>query len=103
MIMMTMLEKKMPLSMLANEMKMYPQCLKNIVVKDKEAAQKDEVVLKEVDRVNRELEGNGRILLRASGTEPKIRVMVEATSDETAEKYVDQLIAVIKERGLNAE
>ena len=103
MIMMTMLEKKMPLSMLANEMKMYPQCLKNIVVKDKEAAQKDEVVLKEVDRVNHELEGNGRILLRASGTEPKIRVMVEATTDETAEKYVDQLIEVIKERGLAAE
>ena len=47
--------------------------------------------------------GDGRILLRASGTEPKIRVMVEATTDEICEENVDKLIAIIKEQGLTAE
>ncbi|MBP5774134.1 MAG: phosphoglucosamine mutase [Clostridiales bacterium] len=103
MVMMTMLDKKLPLSMLANEMKMYPQCLKNVVVKDKEEAQKNPVVLKAVEEVTKSLGGDGRILLRASGTEPKIRVMVEAKSDELCEQNVDKVIAVIKEQGLIAE
>ncbi|MBR0395330.1 MAG: phosphoglucosamine mutase [Eubacteriales bacterium] len=103
MVLMTMLEKKLPLSMLAGEMKMYPQCLKNVVVKDKEAAQKNPAVLKGVEEVNKALAGDGRMLLRASGTEPKIRVMVEAKTDEICEKYVDQLIEVIKEQGLTAD
>ncbi|MBR1797143.1 MAG: phosphoglucosamine mutase [Clostridiales bacterium] len=103
MVMMTMLDKKLPLSMLAGEMKMYPQCLKNVVVKDKKAAQEDPVVVAAVNKVNEELAGNGRMLLRASGTEPKIRVMVEAATDEICEKYVDQLIDVIKQQGLTAE
>ena len=103
MIMMTMLDKKLPLSMLAGEMKMYPQCLKNVVVKDKEEAQKNPAVLKAVDEVNKALNGDGRMLLRASGTEPKIRVMVEAKTDEICEEYVDKLIAIIKEQGLTAE
>ena len=102
MVLMTMLEKKLPLSMLAGEMKMYPQCLKNVVVKDKEAAQKNPAVLKGVEEVNKALAGD-RMLLRASGTEPKIRVMVEAKTDEICEKYVDQLIEVIKEQGLTAD
>ena len=103
MVLMTMLEKKLPLSMLAGEMKMFPQCLKNVVVKDKEEAQKNPAVLKGVEEVNKALAGDGRILLRASGTEPKIRVMVEAKTDEICEKYVDQLIEVIKEQGLTAD
>ena len=103
MIMMTMLDKKLPLSMLAGEMKMYPQCLKNVVVKDKEEAQKNPVVLKAVEEVTKSLGGDGRILLRASGTEPKIRVMVEAKSDELCEQDVDKVIAVIKEQGLIAD
>ena len=103
MIMMTMLDKKLPLSMLAGEMKMYPQCLKNVVVKDKEEAQKHPAVLAGVEAVNKALAGDGRMLLRASGTEPKIRVMVEAKSDELCEKYVDQLIEVIKAEGLAAD
>ena len=102
MVMMTMLEKKMPLSMLAGEMKMYPQCLKNVMVKDKKAAQEDPEVVKATERVSAELGDDGRILMRASGTEPKIRVMVEAKSDEICEKYVDQVIDVIKKRGLTA-
>ena len=103
MVMMTMLDKKLPLSMLAGEMKMYPQCLKNVVVKDKEEAQKNPVVLKAVEEVTKSLGGDGRILLRASGTEPKIRVMVEAKSDELCEQNVDKVIAVIKEQGLIAD
>ena len=103
MVLMTMLEKKLPLSMLAGEMKMFPQCLKNVVVKDKEEAQKNPAVLKAVDEVNKALGGDGRILLRASGTEPKIRVMVEAKTDEICEENVDKVIAVIKEQGLIAD
>ncbi|MBR2820527.1 MAG: phosphoglucosamine mutase [Clostridiales bacterium] len=103
MVLMTMLEKKLPLSMLAGEMKMFPQCLKNVVVKDKEEAQKNPAVLKGVEEVNKALGGDGRILLRASGTEPKIRVMVEAKTDEICEENVDKLIAIIKEQGLTVE
>jgi phosphoglucosamine mutase len=84
-------------------MKTYPQCLKNIIVKDKKAAQEDPVVLAAADEVTKALAGDGRILLRASGTEPKIRVMVEAKTDELAEKYVDDVIEVIKAQGLAIE
>ena len=100
MVMMTMLEKKLPLSMLAGEMKMMPQCLKNVLVKDKNAAMQDPVVLAAAEKVNAELAGNGRMLLRASGTEPKVRVMVEAATDEICEKFVDQVVDVIKAQGL---
>ncbi len=103
MVMMTMLDKKLPLSMLAGEMKHYPQCLKNVVVKDKEAAQEDPEVKKAVKAAEDQLGDNGRILVRPSGTEPKIRVMVEALTDEICVKTVDQVIDVIKARGLAAE
>ena len=75
----------------------------DIVVKDKEEAQKNPEVLKAVEEVTKSLGGDGRILLRASGTEPKIRVMVEAKSDELCEQNVDKVIAVIKEQGLIAD
>ena len=84
-------------------MKMFPQCLKNVVVKDKEEAQKNPKVLAATEKVTKELGGDGRILLRASGTEPKIRVMVEAKTDEICEKYVDEVIEVIKAEGLIAD
>ena len=103
MIMMTMLEEKLPLSMLAGEMKHYPQCLKNVIVKDKNAAQEDPEVKKAVQAAADQLGDNGRILVRPSGTEPKIRVMVEAVTDEICEKTVDQVIEVIRARGLAAE
>ncbi|MEE3420487.1 MAG: phosphoglucosamine mutase [Lachnospiraceae bacterium] len=100
MIMQAMLDKKMPLSMLAGEMKVYPQVLKNVIVKDKEEAQKNPRVLAAAEEVTKALAGDGRILLRASGTEPKIRVMVEAKTNDLCEKYVDQVIEVIKGEGL---
>ena len=99
MVMMTMLDKKMPLSMLADEMKMYPQCLKNVRVKNKRDAQNDPDVQAAVKAAADALGDSGRILVRESGTEPKIRVMVEAESDEVCEKYVDSVIEVIKAKG----
>lgn len=103
MVLMTMLEKKLPLSMLAGEMKRFPQCLKNIVVNDKATTLTNPAVCAAMQEVNKTLGGDGRLLLRASGTEPKIRVMVEAKTDEVCEQYVDKLIAVIREQGLAAE
>ena len=102
MVMMTMLDKKMPLSMLADEMKMYPQCLKNVKVKSKPDAQNDPDVQAAVKAAAAALGDTGRILVRESGTEPKIRVMVEAESDEVCEKYVDDVIAVIRAKGHEA-
>ena len=99
MVMMAMLDKKMPLSMLADEMKMYPQCLKNVRVKNKRDAQNDPDVQAAVKAAADALGDSGRILVRESGTEPKIRVMVEAESDEDCEKYVDSVIEVIKAKG----
>jgi phosphoglucosamine mutase len=103
MVMQAVIEKKSSLATLANEMKTYPQCLKNVIVKDKKAAQEHPAVLAAAEKVGEELAGEGRILLRASGTEPKLRVMVEAKTDELAEKYVDDVIAVIKAEGLVLE
>lgn len=103
MVMQAVIEKKSSLATLANEMKTYPQCLKNIIVKDKKAAQEHPAVLAAAEKVTEQLAGEGRILLRASGTEPKVRVMVEARTDELAEKYVDDVIAVIKAEGLSLE
>ena len=94
-----MLAKEKPMSELAAPMVMYPQVLKNVRVKSKPEARNDPDVQKEVEKVAAELGDNGRILLRESGTEPVIRVMVEAGSDEECEKYVDQVIDVIRAKG----
>ena len=94
-----MLAKEKPMSELAAPVVFYPQVLKNVRVKSKPDALNDPDVQAEKDRVARELGTEGRILLRESGTEPVIRVMVEAGSDEICEKYVDGVIAVIKAKG----
>ena len=73
--------------------------LKNLRVDDKKAAQEDEAVQSETRKVAEALGSEGRILLRQSGTEPVVRVMVEAPDMETCERYVDQVIRVMKERG----
>ena len=69
-------------------LKIYPQLLVNVPVKDKEAAMQAEPIVNEVAAINEELHGNGRILVRPSGTEPLVRVMVEAESDELCHHYV---------------
>jgi phosphoglucosamine mutase len=98
-IMEVILEKKMSLSKLASPVHIYPQVLKNIRVKDKPEARKDPDVEKAVIDVAESLGDSGRILVRESGTEPVIRVMVEAATEEECEKYVDEVIKVIKEKG----
>ncbi len=94
------LNAKQPLSKLAEPVKMFPQVLKNIRVEDKAAVRNDEVVSAKITEITEQLSGSGRILLRESGTEPLIRVMVEAESEETCEKYVDEVTQLIKARGL---
>ena len=83
---------------LASEVSIYPQKLVNIKVVDKKAAMEDSEILAECEKVEKELEGNGRILLRASGTENLIRVMVEASSDELTDKYCEQVAKIVREK-----
>lgn len=97
-----MLEKKMTLSELAAPVTIYPQVLKNIRVKDKPAAKSDPDVQAEISRIELELGETGRILVRESGTEPVLRVMVEAPQMDICEAYVDQVIGKLVERGHKA-
>ena len=94
-----MLAKKKPLSQLAEPLAIYPQVLKNVRVTDKTQAQNDADVRAMVERAAKELGTDGRILVRESGTEPLVRVMVEAGNVETCEKYVDAVIDVIRSKG----
>ncbi len=98
-IMEVMLEKKESLKKLADEVEIYPQVLKNVRVHDKKTAQDDPDVQAEVQKVADALGDTGRILLRQSGTEPVVRVMVEAETDAICETYVDQVIDVMKAKG----
>ncbi len=98
-----MLAKEKPMSELAAPVEFYPQVLKNVRVKSKPDAQNDPDVQAAVAKVGEELGTTGRILVRESGTEPVIRVMVEAPSEEICEKYVDGVIDVIKAKGHIAE
>ena len=81
-------------------LKIYPQLLINVPVKDKEAAMQADPIVKEVVAINEELHGNGRILVRPSGTEPLVRVMVEAESDELCHHYVYRVVDLIEKSGL---
>ena len=103
MLMEVMLEKKQSLAKLAEEVKIYPQLLKNVRVADKKTARENPAVIEAVNAVSEALGDDGRILVRESGTEPVIRVMVEAATDELCERYVDQVIEVIKAEGLIVE
>ena len=83
---------------LAGEVSIYPQKLVNIKVINKKSAMEDADILAECEKVETELKGNGRILLRASGTENLIRVMVEASSDELTDKYCEQVAKIVREK-----
>ncbi|WP_067726718.1 phosphoglucosamine mutase [Oceanobacillus damuensis] len=85
-----------PLSELAGEMRIFPQVLKNVRVSDKNEALSNTAILDEVAAVERELGDQGRVLVRPSGTEPLVRVMVEAPTKEECEKYADQVVGVIE-------
>lgn len=94
-----MMARKQSMSELTRDLKIYPQVLKNVRVRDKAAAQADEAVREAVQQVADALGDTGRILVRESGTEPLIRVMVEAESEEQCHAYVDQVVDVIRARG----
>jgi len=91
------------LSALAEPVMLYPQLTKNVRVKDKAAVLADEEVKKELDAVEKLIDGKGRTLLRQSGTEPVIRVMIESETEEKCVEYVDRIIAKILERGHGVE
>lgn len=98
-VMEVIMAKKQPLSKLAESLVIYPQVLENVKVKDKAAAQTDEDVRKAVDDAAKALGDSGRILVRESGTEPLVRVMVEAETNEMCQKYVDSVVKVILDKG----
>lgn len=100
MIMEVVMEKKQTLSKLCEDVKIYPQLLKNVRVTDKKTARENPAVLKAVEDVASALGSDGRILVRESGTEPVIRVMVEAATDELCDQYVKQVVDVIRQEGL---
>ena len=103
MLMEVILEKKQSLGTLCKGMQMYPQLLQNVKVENKAAVTGNAHVQEEKERISTALGEDGRILLRESGTEPVIRVMVEAQSDELCAKYVDEMVQVIREEGLAVE
>lgn len=98
-IMEVMLESKVPLSELCKEVNIFPQLLINVKVKDKKAVGEDALVNELIAKLEKELGKDGRILVRESGTEPVIRVMAEAKTDELCKKTVNEIIEKIKEQG----
>ena len=94
-----MLAGKKTMSQLCEGLTIYPQVLKNVTVADKAAAQNDPDVQAAVAAVAEKLGDSGRILVRESGTEPKIRVMVEAETMEICRELVDSVVEVIKRNG----
>lgn len=98
-IMQAMIDRKSSLSKLVEPMKVYPQVLKNVRVKDKAQTRADKDVCEAVERVGKALGDSGRVLVRESGTEPLIRVMVEAEREEVCQRYVDEIIDVIVKKG----
>lgn len=98
-IMEVIMARKTTLSKLAEPVKFYPQVLINVKVKDKRAAQDDPDVRKAVENAAAALGDNGRILVRESGTEPVVRVMVEAESERICNKFAKSVVSVIKDKG----
>ena len=94
------LDSKQTLSQLAAPVKMFPQVMKNVRVTDKKAVTEDAEVQKKISEIEEALGSSGRILLRESGTEPVIRVMVEAENIELCERFTEEVVALIKQRGL---
>lgn len=94
-----MLSTHTKLSELVQDVKLFPQVLRNIKVTSKNEVMEDQIIINKYHEINNELNGSGRVLLRESGTEPLIRIMVEAASIQKCNKYIDELINLIKKRG----
>lgn len=99
-IMEAMIESKSDLKSLVSDLKIYPQVLINVKVKDKNTVLDNEYVKASVEKIEKELEDSGRVLVRKSGTEPLIRVMVEAETEEIANQSAMEIVNTIKENGL---
>lgn len=102
-VMQAMIDKKQPLSKLTGQMKVYPQVLKNVRVKDKAAARSDERVVAAIAAAEKKLGDTGRVLVRESGTEPVVRVMAEAEMHELCAECVESVVRAIEEGGHVAE
>ena len=100
-IMEAMIEEKSDLASLVKDLKIYPQELVNVRVKDKKQALENKELLEKIAEVEEKLADRGRVLVRASGTEPLVRVMVEAETDELAKETVGEIVEKIKDLGLN--
>ncbi|HNX16329.1 MAG TPA: phosphoglucosamine mutase [Bacilli bacterium] len=98
-----MVSKKSSLSKLAEPVHLYPQVLKNVRVVDKRVVVENQSIKDRVQEINKELNGNGRILLRESGTEPVIRIMVESDNVELCNKYIDSVYSLVKKGGYLCE
>ena len=99
-IMEVLLEKKESLKNLTKDLVIYPQILKNVKVKDKQEAGDDAQVKNIVDKITGELGDDGRILLRPSGTEPLIRIMVEAKTEDICNDCIEKVVDVMQKREL---
>lgn len=102
-IMEAMIEAKSDLKSLVRDLKIFPQVLINVRVKDKNTVLDNEGVKKSIDEVEKTLSDSGRVLVRKSGTEPLIRIMVEAQNQELAEKYANKIVTTIKSNGLSLD
>ena len=98
-VMEAVIESKSSLAKLVKPVMIYPQLMKNVAVTDKKASQQDPDVKAAIAKIEQLLGDNGRVLVRESGTEPVVRVMVEADTDEKCAKYVNAIIKVMKEKG----
>jgi phosphoglucosamine mutase len=98
-VMEVIMAKKTTLSQLCKPLVLYPQVLINVHVKDKVLAMNDENVKKTVEKVEKTLGDSGRILVRPSGTEPLVRVMVEAPAEKTCKKLCDEVVEALKKNG----
>lgn len=96
-------DRKASLSRLAAPVLLYPQTVRSIRVTDKSAAMNDPIIRAEFDAVNREIGGNGRALLRASGTEPVLRIMLECETEALCSSFTDRIADVIRKRGYCCE
>ena len=94
-----MLEQKQSLGQLVKDVDIYPQILENVKVRDKKDAREDADVITAVEAVEKELGNDGRILVRESGTEPLVRVMVEAKTHEICREHVDRVVKVLRQKG----
>ncbi len=99
-LMEAMIDNKTSLSELRRDLKIYPQVLKNVRVNDKKAVLNDESIKNIIEKESKSLKDTGRILVRESGTEPLIRVMAEAETEEIADKKVNNIVEAIEKSGL---